>query len=155
MRELTGSGGTRKRLRGCYDTTVRRVLTIVTVIVGFHIKNIPSLCVAPLARNAATSVNCRETPLFTSRGVVKETVLFYDALPMNAKKNKKTTKPNNNPGLLDSIILTILPYMFLCHCDEQPLQSVKSACFGTSNVWNNELTIAVARRPFLSRPLLL
>lgn len=35
---------------------------------------------AVLARNATTSVNCRETPLsFTSYAVVKETALFYGA----------------------------------------------------------------------------
>lgn len=107
-------------------------------------KNTPSLGVAPLARNAATSVNCRETPLFTSRGVVKETVLFYDALSMNAKKQQ--------PGAVGFIILAILPYKYFCAMVMNSLnltnhnsaicccflQSVKSACFGTSNVWNNE-----------------
>lgn len=63
---------------------VRQVLDIVTVKVGIHIKY-PFLSVVLLARNAATSVNCRETPLFTSRDVVKESVLFYDGLPRNAK----------------------------------------------------------------------
>lgn len=84
MRELTGSGGTRTRLRECYDTTVRRVVNMVTVIAGFHTKISLLIGVAPLARNAATSVNCRETPLFTSRGVVKVSLLFYDGLPRNA-----------------------------------------------------------------------
>lgn len=93
MRELTGSGGTRKRLRGCYDTTVRRVLTTVTVIVGFHIKISLLSASHRWPETQLLPSTAAKRRLFTSRGVVKETVLFYDALPMNAKNKKTEQQP--------------------------------------------------------------